>query len=149
MISAGHGVCHLCLARCQTSSLSETVQNSFFPKLQNLSSHYKSSRIKTNAWNHFHLSPKGLHFGFCFALLALPGALSQLYTCDAPGCPSLLQAKADTGFKVSCRVRGIVAALGALPLQLEQKRKQQGKSDLEKTSLSLGDEGHFAQGIWL
>lgn len=138
MISAGHGICHLCLARCQTSSLSETVQNSFFPKLQNLSSHYKSSRSKTNASNHFHLSPKGLLFGFCFAPLALPEALSQLYTCDAPGCPSLLQAKADTGFKVSCKVMGIVAALGALPLQLEQKRKQQGKSDLEKNQPFFG-----------
>lgn len=32
-------VCHLCLARHHTSSLREAVQNSFFLKLQNLSSH--------------------------------------------------------------------------------------------------------------
>lgn len=55
--------------------------------------------------------------------LALPEALSHLYTCDVPTCPSLLQVKAETEFKVSYKVMGIGAALGVLLLELEQKKR--------------------------
>lgn len=38
-----------------------------------------------------------------------------------------MQVKAKTGFNVSCKVVGIGAALGALSLELEQKKKRAGK----------------------
>lgn len=86
---------------------------------------------------------------FALPPLALPEggcrARSQLYPCNAGGYPSLSQVTANTGFNLPCKVRGIGAALGALPLELEQKRKLSRESQIWKSSLPLGAEGHHAE----
>lgn len=83
---------------------------------------------------------------FVLPPLALPEgrlrAHSQLYPCDARGCPSLSQAKTSAGFNLSCKVTGIERLWKRY---CRSRRKISRASGIPKSSLPLGAERYFAE----